>query len=345
MLKQINAEIKEAALVDTNKFLYKFLEHENIIVNELQVFDGLQSEIYLHQKAKNEIEQVKFASIFSDFISVYAGGNSKNESYFTYFDENSPYNYAREITIPANLSSEINKDYHILPCYSHNNTLDLQETVKRFAPLIDSTKAMLRPIRSLWVDKNHIENKKQGIIYYAQGNTDPKHWVVKDSFPKDSLPIENYLTSPQSKVLFDLTLPYFRNTTLENLTKVLIDESDCISPFRKELKKIVMDLDKIEMNIQEVKQDILRPQIDTISRQFKHHKSIHNFGVLGSVGMFSLSLIKIAVPDLHISELINSIISGSSLSAMFVSELNYQNNMNALRDNPYFLLWKIKKLE
>jgi len=249
------------------------------------------------------------------------------------------------LTIPASLSSEIKPSYHILPCYSHNNSADIKKAAQKFQPLIDSTKAMLRPIRSLWVDNNHVEDKKQGIIYYAQGNTDTKHWIVKDSFTRDSLPIQDYLSASQSQILFDLTIPYFRNTSLENLTKVLIDESDCLSPFRKELKNVIINFDSVEKNLKEVQQDILRPQIDTISRQFKHYKNVHSIGVLGSVGMFSLSLIKLVIPEALISELVSSIVSGSSLSALFVSELKHQSNMNALRDNPYFLLWKIKQLE
>ncbi|HET9056681.1 MAG TPA: hypothetical protein VFN30_07530 [Chitinophagaceae bacterium] len=344
MLKRINSEIKEAALVDTNKFLYKFLEHEDTIVNELRHFDGLQSELYLNQNP-DELQLIKFASIFTDFISLYAGGHPKNSNHITFFDEGSPYNYDRQLTIPARLSMEINPNSHLLPCYSHNGTPDIQKAIRQFAPLVDSTKAMLRPIRTLWVDTNHIVDEKRRVIYYAQGNTDTHHWVLKDTFSKECLPIENYLNSSQTQVLFDLALPYFRNTTLEHLTKVLIDESDNLSSFRQELKKIVLNFDELEMTIKEIQQDLLRPQIDKINRQFKHYKSIHGLSVIGSVGLFSLSLIKIVVPEASISEFINSLVSGSSLSGLIISELNYQKNMNSLRDNPYFLLWKIKRLE
>jgi hypothetical protein len=340
MLEKINQEIKEAALTDTNGFLYKFLEREDEIVDDLQAYNGLQTEFYIRQKPK-EVDQVKFASIFSDFISLYSGGLYGSESHLTFFSEGSPYNYNRQVTIPANLTSEISLAYQMRPCYSHSNTEDVRKAAKRFEPLLDSTKAMLRPIRSLWVEKDDAKSKTKGVIYYAHGNTSTKHWIVKDSFPKDSLPIENYLNSPQSEILFDLTIPYFRNTTLENLTKVLIDESDSLGVFRKELKKVIIDFDHLVMNLKEIQQDILRPQIETINKNFKHYKSIHSLGVLGSVGLFSLSLIKVVVPELLISEFVNSIIGGSGLSGLFLSELKYQSNMNTLRDNPYFLLWRI----
>jgi hypothetical protein len=344
MLKNINDEITHAAFEDTNKFLYKFLEHEDSIVSQLQHFDGLQSELYLNQN-KDELQLIKFASIFTDFISFYAGGHPKNSNHITYFSEGSPYHYDRQLTIPARLSGEINQNCHLLPCYSHNSTEDIRKVAKQFQPLLNSTKAMLRPIRSLWVDTNHIVDTKSGVLYYAQGNTDTRHWVLKDSFSKNCLPIENYLNSSQTQTLFDLSLPYFRNTSLEHLTKALIDESDNLSSFRKELKKIVLNFDELESTLQEVRQDILRPEIDKINRQFKHYKNIHGLGVIGSVGMFSLSLIKIVIPETGISEFINSLVSGSSISGLIISELQYQKNMNSLRDNPYFLLWKIKKLE
>jgi hypothetical protein len=344
MLKDITDEVREAALEDTNKFLYKFLEHEDLVVKELQSFEGLQTELYLHQKA-GELNLIKYAAIFSDFISLYTGNSSTAESHMTYFDEGSPYHYDRQITIPASLRTEIHESSHILPGYFHNNSFDLHKAAKQFEPLISQSKAMLRPVRALWVDTNHIVDKKEGVIYYAQGNTDTRHWIVRDTFSKESLPIDNYLSSSKSKVLFELVLPYFKNTSLENLTKVLVDESDNLSPLRKELKNMVVNFDENSKTLKEVQQDIIRPQLDIINRQFKYYSNKRKINSLGGIGMFSLSLIKLFVPHLMISELINTIVSGSSLSSIFVSELNHQANMNTLRDNPYFLLWKIETLK
>src|SRR6266542_3670049 len=129
-LKEINQEIKEAGLINTEKFLYKFLEHEDKVVHQLQKFDGLQSEIYLHNNP-NELEQIKFASIFSDFVSLYTGNSSTNDSHITYFDEKSEHFRERKITIPSSLSSEIiPSEQSLIAGYVHPSTKDTQDAIK-----------------------------------------------------------------------------------------------------------------------------------------------------------------------------------------------------------------------
>lgn len=342
-LRDINHEIRESALSGTQQFLYKFLDHENQIIDDLRAFDGLQSDIYLNHSS-NELEQVKFGAIFSDFMSMYSGAHREHESHFTYFDKESPYARDLKITIPGTLTHEINQTSNLLPCYAHSNSDDLKSAAKRFDALIESNKAMLRPIRSLWVDHNHIKDEKRGVIYYAQPNTSPKHWTIMDSFSRESLPISSYLQSAQAQTMLDLTLPYFRNTDLINLTKVLEEERDVLGGFRKELKNIVMNFDEVSSSLQEIRQDVIRPEIEKINRQFKHHKNVHSLKVLGGVGMFSLSLVKLVVLPGTISDVVSSIIGSTGLSTMMVSEIQYQNEMNKLRDNPYFLLWKLKRI-
>ncbi len=132
---------------------------------------------------------------------------------------------------------------------------------------------MLRPMRTLWVDKKHLDSKKEGVIYYAHGNTDTRHWVIRDSFGKDSMTIENYLKPTKIQELMELTIPYFRDIKLNKLTKILSEEEDCLSPLRQELKKLILNFDSVETTIKEFQQDILRPQIDSINRRFKNKKN------------------------------------------------------------------------
>jgi len=343
MLQEINHKIKEGGLRTANNFLYSFLENEDVLVKELKQFGGLQSEIYLSNR-EGELEQLKFASIFSDLISMYTVSPVKSKHHMTMFEAESPYGYDRQITIPASLTNEIRPNYNLLPGYSYHTSSDLKKTIKYCEPLLDNTKAILRPVRTLWVDKKHIDGKKQGIIYYADGNTDTRHWFLKDTFDKDKMTIENYLKPTKIEQLMELTIPYFRDIKLDRLVKVLQEEQDTISPFRKELKNLILNFDELQNNLTELREDVLRPQIDTINRKFTHTKNIHSISVASSVALFSLSLIKVFVPAINVSELINSIISGTSLSGIVMSELKYQTEQNTLRDNPYFLLWRLKKL-
>lgn len=180
-------------------------------------------------------------------------------------------------------------------------------------------------------------------VFYADGNTPDDHWHIRDNFSRDSLPIQHYLTKEKSKVLFDLTLPYFRTISLEKLVEILVDETDLLSPFRKSLKDIVLKFVEVEGDLEEIKQDIIRPQLDMINRKFRNYKNIHKWGVRGSVGLITVSLLKVEVPLENIADFIASIITGAGLSGIILSDRLYQSKVNELRDNPYFLLWRIQR--
>lgn len=60
---------------------------------------------------------------------------------------------------------------------------------------------------------------------------------MKDTFDKEKMTIENYLKPTKIEQLMELTIPYFRDIKLDKLIKVLQDEEDSLSPFRKELKR------------------------------------------------------------------------------------------------------------
>jgi hypothetical protein len=274
MLQDINQKIKEGGLRTANNFIDAFLENEDALVKQLNQFNGLQSETYLSNK-EGELEQLKFASIFSDLVSMYTVSPVKNKHHIRMFDTESPYGYDRQITIPLRLTNEIRPNYRLIPGYSYHTSSDLKKTIKYCEPLIDNTKALLRPVRTLWVDKKHIDGKAQSIIYYAEGNTDPHHWVLKDTFAKDKMTIENYLKPTKIEQLMELTLPYFRDIKLDKLVKVLKDEEDTISPLRKELKNLITNFDLFQTNLLEFREDVLRPQIDTINRKFNHIKNVH----------------------------------------------------------------------
>lgn len=340
--QSINQEIKASALEDTNAFLRKFLDHESKIVTELSNYSGLQSELYLSHRP-NELQALKFSSIFSDFTSVYVGTSIKQNYHFTYFTEPSPYQYDIKLTIPGTLASEFGDQFTRLPGYLHHHSNELKQEATQVSPLIDANKILLRPIRSVWVDNRNESEKEKWTVYYAQGNTDIKSWTIRDSFERESLPVSDDLTIPQSETLMELLVPYFKDTSFTTLSEILHDETDTLSSLRAELKKVIRDYDPTSTYLKEIQQDVIRPQLDTLNRHFKHYQNTHRLKVIGSVGLFSLSLVKVFGTQSEIQEVINSLIGGSGITYWLTSEMEYQKNINSLRDNPYFLLWRISR--
>lgn len=343
MFEEINLQLKHSGLQTANKFLNTYLENENDIVSKLNSYNGLKSELFLHN-VEGELEQLKFTSIFSDVTSMYMVNPIKSKHHMAIFKNDSPYAYDRTVIIPESLKNEIKPSFNLLPGYSYHTSSDIKKVLKHVDPLLKSSKVILRPTRTLWVDQLQLNGNKHAALYYADGNTPVNDWIVRDSFGKEGITIENYLKPMKVRQLMELTIPYFRDIKLDKLNNILNDEEDTLAGFRKELKNLILNFDAIESDIQELREDVLKPQISQIERNFKHYNNVHRLTIAGSIAMFSLSLLKLSIPVLHISEFVNTVIGGAGLSGMLLSEIKYQEKQNTLRDNPYFLLWRVNKI-
>lgn len=150
-IKEINKEIQEAAKADGFKFLNKYLSLETELLNHLTNYEGLQTEIYLHHDP-NELERIKYAAIFSDFVSLYMGNSSSKDSHLSWFDEQHQFYRERQITIPLSLKAEILPlERGVTPGYLYHRTEDIQKQLQDFSSLFSAEKSILRPVRALMV--------------------------------------------------------------------------------------------------------------------------------------------------------------------------------------------------
>jgi len=139
-----------------------------------------------------------------------------------------------------------------------------------------------------------------------------------------------------------LTLPFFDKASFTNLVKVLEDETDLISGFRATLKELSKRVINGE-NIDDLKDDVVRPEIDKLNRKFRSITNIHRLSIGASVAAFTISLISIQVdPQNNFQTLFNALL-GSSAIGFVATEIRFQQELDRLKDNPYFLLWKISK--
>jgi hypothetical protein len=53
MFEEINLQLKQSGLQTASKFLNSYLENENDIVNKLNNYNGLKSELFLHNVEVN----------------------------------------------------------------------------------------------------------------------------------------------------------------------------------------------------------------------------------------------------------------------------------------------------
>lgn len=336
-LSKISKQIEKSLKADKHEFVNIYLEHEKSILDSVQNTDKVFSEIYLKENDKNLEQYLKFSAIFSDVTFLNNTTSERNDSHVSYYEP--PHKYfpeIRDIVFPSELGSSLDlSPSNILPCYLHRTNEENLNIYKKYRPLIKNEKLFIRPLRAVAVSIS--ENRSN--FYYVDPNTNNNIWKINQVIAKDAITIDNGLNLTNQVKLMDLTLPYFNNISIENLTKVLIDETDILSSFRVALKKSVKEGNIV--NFKEYRNDVIRPEIDTLNRKFKKIQSHHRVAVVGSLGWFTLTLFAAAVNNtLDLSSFLTTTVI-PSIGGFGASEMKFNQSMDELKDNPYFLLWKI----
>jgi hypothetical protein len=191
-------------------------------------------------------------------------------------------------------------------------------------------------MRGLYVNFPEIN---QGTLYYVDPNTTNDHWYVNKIQETSLITIDNgYLSYTHVSKLFDITLPYFKNIDLTTLAKILDDENEILSSFRYKLSEIIKKAGDDPSKIEEIKKDIAFASIEKLNRKFKAIQNRHRIVVGASLGSFVLTL---SFGHIDIESLLKSF--AISTTAMGISEHDLNIKIADLKDDPYYLLWKISK--
>lgn len=330
-LSKINKKIKESSS-DTNDFLNTYVKNEDPLLNLLSKYDGTVSEIYL-KELDDLSTSLKFSILFSDLTIVNNAPSGINDYQASYWLPGEEGWIDRKLTIPSDLINELGTDpSNFLPCYFHRNNQELYTIFNSYSKLIDADKMLVRPLRGLM-------NTSTKIFYYVNPNTPNNHWFIQTMKNDQSIIIDNGLNILDQRILFEVTLPYFTEIDVDTLLNIIIDENDLLAGFRHSLKEVIREMSNSPMSTNEIKNDLLNSEIGKINSKFNNIKNIHKLGIIGTVGTFTLSLI-IAYAN---GNLLNSFLPILPTTSFTAFEINYQKNIQKLKDNPMFLLWRISK--
>lgn len=334
-LKIINKTIRKSGMKNSTEFLNSFLEKEDELLSVLKNFSGTKSEIYLKEVNEELSDTLRFSSLFSDVTLINTTPSSIHPYHITYHDPESKYFRERQLTIPEEYVNETGIDpKRFLPCYIYRNDSETKALFKNFSPLIKGDRLLVRPIRGLYVN---FPEFKQGTLYYVDPNTTNDHWYVNKIQDRSLITIDNgYLSYNNTSNLFDITLPYFKNIDLTILAKILDDESEILSSFRHQLSEVIKTAGSDPDKIEQIKNDIALASIEKLNRKFKAIQNKHRFIVGASLSSFVLTL---SFGHLDIESLLKSF--ALSLTVMGISEHDFKIKKVDLKDDSYYLLWKI----
>ena len=312
-----------------------YLENEHDILSSIENTNKIISEIYLKENDTQLEQYLKFSSVFSDLIFLNHTTSSIRESHVSYFTPPHKFFPDRKIEFPAEIASEVDlSPSNVLPCYLHRTNEENLKIYQKYRSLIKHDKLFIRPLRAVSVKISPTSHK----YYYVDPNTRNDIWKVNQpNTDHQSVKIDNGLNFNNQTKLFEVTLPYFSEITIDNLSKILLDESDTLGSFRSTLKTAIKtDI----LNIKEFRNDVIRPEVEGINRRFKNIQSKHRSMVGGSLVYYTLSLMAATVNRTwELNSILLSVAPG--IAGILKSNTSYNDSVTELKDNPYFLLWRI----
>ena len=338
-LLALNKKLLKAGKKDANKFLYAFLDREDAIIGCLKQVSGVKSEIYLREVDRSLGELLRLSSLFSDITLLNTANSAIKPSELTHFSPESEYWRDRKLTFPRAYLPEVGTDpSRFTACYINRQDAEIKKLFSQYGALVKNGRLLIRPLRGLYVGHPEIQ---QGTLYYVDQNTENDHWFIDKSESRDQIVIDNGLDKAQMVKLFELTLPYFDGIEIDTLAKVLNDESDSISSFRAQLKKMVQEAGDNLDDLHTLQEDTIRPAIDTLERKFKAISGTHRLSVVGTLGTYMLTLV-VATINGNLMQALGAGIPFAG-GAILLSERNYAERLDGIKDNPFYLLWRIHR--
>lgn len=326
-----------------NELLNAYVDNEQAILTGLVDIRGIKSEFYC-KDLKEAANTAKFLSIYSDFISVFMLPNNRDEHLIHYYPPEDHRFIKRNITFPAELlSGHIPKPQDIIPGYTTHADAAIKELAKVLDPFVERGRLLIRPIRTIML-YNLPGIKQDAMVYYAGSDTPNDDWKIKQGNEKDSFVIDNGLPKYQSSVLYEITLPFIENIEIKTLDEILTDETDLIGKFRITLKDLMMStVNGNDLKARDIYNDKLRPELETLNRKFNAIKNIHKLGTSATVAAITLSLIAVSTNMTTNFQTLFNAFAGTSTIGFLASEFKFQTEEDKLKDNPYFLLWRISR--
>lgn len=341
--------IKQFGKVSQNRpeeFVQFYFENIVQIAKWIESLEGLKTSYRLFNLSRQS-EWIRFSLIFSDTLILYPQGGVTKK---IVIPKDRGFSKSIEtITMPQALYNDVVKsgmlDKLVLG-YISCDPSKLKDYHLKLKPFIKSRRIILCPDRIAFKIEN--DPKRPGHKIYngipVSSDTPYNKWVITPHEERiNTIPlIENISDPTLKKELFTLSIPYLKNISFSELSKVLDDNKECLSILRSHLKSIVIENRGI-MEIQQIQEDLIRPEIDKLNARFKKVQNIHKLRTSGVV--IGSALISLASIDkLGASAAILSLLGSAGLG-LFKSEEKYQKEFFELTENPLYLLWQLKGLQ
>ncbi|WP_237477818.1 hypothetical protein [Lichenibacterium dinghuense] len=157
-----------------------------------------------------------------------------------------------------------------------------------------------------------------------------------------ALIIDSSLDDEFRQTLFDVAVPVLKNVTIEDITRIIIDEKDIIDEFRVNFKLAIRDAHRQGSKATEIYHDVVRPKISRIERKFN---AAANLGRL-KAGMATVTSVMATLGAGYYSgtaAAITAVAGAAGVTAIINPMASAIQEKENIKDDYAYLLWKLRK--
>lgn len=167
----------------------------------------------------------------------------------------------------------------------------------------------------------------------------------------DLMNILNEINNPQIKFDLNHELPFMQNVQLNKLLELRTKEGEAFEVYRDSVTKAIKESEKqintVKPKKHEIYNDLIRPELNKIDLTIKNSKKIL-FGNIKQDLLLGTSFVGIGLASGFLPNNIGQIVStigGLKFADQFVSNVRkIIGEPQEVRNNPYYFLWKVKKI-
>lgn len=208
-------------------------------------------------------------------------------------------------------------------------------------PVIEAGLAMVTPhgaVFTLDKEQEHSINLQRMKVYGAESSWPRQEWVEKVIQLHSQDDGDASAEGKKDKVVGEILVPYLRGVPLRELSRILVGEGDKLAGFRAALREAATGTLTTGGDAEEILGDIVRPELEKLSRAFKSVSQLHAFRVGGALVFAAAASLLIGA-----NPIVGTVLGTGGGAAAFRDVIQWVEKRDDLRNNRWFVLWRLDR--
>ncbi|MBS3950343.1 MAG: hypothetical protein KGZ53_06750 [Peptococcaceae bacterium] len=301
-------------------YILSFAKRSKLIQDSLVASDSVKSE-FLWDGSPDGLNRLKFASIFSDIVSVVTCPQPGGRRFFDVFGNTDiP---LEQLDVPSFIfEREKERGVKARQAYMSFQDATLQQALGLISPLMERGSVVLRPQPVLIVPGSVTNGVIQGVEF----------WGVPSRSHREAVATVTHSENPTAYSCFQVTVPFFEGISIPALARLLESEQDTLVRARAAIRNSLRQATSDKLNMEEYAQDVLAPEMEALNMRLSRLRRHQLFAAAGLVSVTLTLMLTGTTPFWQVLptglEFFNSV-----------------TDANNLRESPYYFWWRVQRAQ